>query len=185
MHRRLLWVALAYFGLAGFNTSNLYAPERAKPDLKPGYGRVIVSTGATKTCLWSPMNLVILPAGERPWTFRTALMIDQKLQKSDFDDHPGYLNAVTLKAGDYQIFASYVSIEETSSTPRYVFTVTPGETVYLGEYWLSESCDVPGLGEFRDQTERDLAMFKARNPALGSLTIVTRLPVLSGTRYGG
>lgn len=181
---RILLVVLAYLGTAGFSLLD-YSPTKLKADLPAGAGVIVVSVGAPRTCFSRDMTLWVQPLTNRwSWNQTMAIPIDQLWTKSDYPDHHGTLSAKIVKAGEFEAYASFQGPGRTESTPRYVFSVAPGEIVYIGEYWLFDSCSNQTLGEFRDQSPRDTDLLRTLNPALAGAGMVTRLPTQMGVKRG-
>lgn len=85
------------------------------------------------------------------------------MPESDFTDHYGHLFVVKFQPNKYylppHIPGGYTEF------PKADFAGYANEVVYLGEYFMPESCCFHTLMEFQDNEERDLAMLRAKNPA--------------------
>jgi len=107
--------------------------------------------------------------------------VDSYLIKSDFPDHQGNLNVFKVKPGNYHLYPFPVNPHLAPvRVPKAEFSLQPGETVYLGEFFMPVACGFYNVTEFRDQESRDMALLRERNPALAARTISKRLPVFSG-----
>jgi hypothetical protein len=143
---------------------------------------VILSVGAADMCISFVTRLKLLPA-ESPYSGRTVayLPVDSYVVKSEYSDHHGYLHVVRLKPGSYY-FTPHINNPAVGVTRafRADFTVSGGEVVYLGNYYLHQSCGLSSSGSFSDQWERDLALLKSKNPPLSQAPIQKRILRVTG-----
>ena len=141
------------------------------------FGTIIISTGAPTRCISSATRLWILSVDRKKPTHDAMLNVDGSATKSDFADHQGSINAVNLPAGNYRMIPWAINPMETAiKTPEATFSLSAGETLYLGEYFMPSSCSFSNRVVFRDQRERDLALAVSRNPGLTWVNVVTRIP---------
>jgi hypothetical protein len=98
------------------------------------------------------------------------------LIKGDFPQTAGELFAVELPPGAYEIyswrFASRCGMPTAASPFSLRFTVTPGETVYLGSVEFSGLCTSSSYlehfrADYRNRLDRDLPLLRRKYPALG------------------
>jgi hypothetical protein len=117
-----------------------------------------------------------------------AFTMDSPYVISDFSDHAGTLNVVTLEAGDYHVYPTpHASVLLPQQVPMARFTVNAGDMLYLGEFLASSPCINQGFttsGEFRDQSARDLALIGERNPQLAAKHFVRRVLSYDGFIVG-
>jgi hypothetical protein len=101
--------------------------------------------------------------------------------KSDFADHQGTLQVISVPAGNYY-FAPWVdsTVIRTVTQPKALFSVAAGETVYLGEFYMLEACTLAALYEVHDQMTRDMALLKSKDSRFDTAKVTKRLMVLSG-----
>lgn len=150
---------------------------------------IILSTGAAEGCRKFPppklTELAILrdDATYSMWHIMATFLTDDIFVKSDFDDHPGNLHSLTIVPGDY-FFAPYQGTSHPIQVPKYNFSVSAGEVVYLGEYWLTSHCGLQASGNFQDREQRDMALLTKLNPTLANAHIVKRIPAFSGYALG-
>lgn len=90
--------------------------------------------------------------------------IDNYALKPHFTDGWGFLSAFRLPPGDYiaELFAVNPMIKYVNQKPIQ-FSLRGGQIVYLGEANLSKAGGSLRV-TMRDQSQRDLPMFIARNP---------------------
>jgi hypothetical protein len=183
--RAVLAAALLTLTLAGpasaFPAPN--SPEKAKLPAPAGSGVVIVSAGAPRKCVAKVSELAIAPL-DAPMLkqVKAGLVVDNYAVKSDYADHMGTLNVLVLPAGDYQVYGGVVNpYQKVSKATRGVFSVKAGETVYLGELFMTQGCGyTPITFETRDQEARDLAQLRRRRADFVSVEIVKRLITYDG-----
>jgi hypothetical protein len=167
---------------------NRLGPEKISPsDLSGGSAIVILSAGAPSPCTSTGTELDIKPADE-PYSGSNAayMPVDFSIVKSDFSDHHGFLHVIKLAPGNYYITSGIANpYVQAIKIPKYDFSVSAGEVVYLGEYYLAVSCVWNTASQFRDQEERDIMLLKKKNPAFSNVKIVKRIPLMSGYAIGG
>lgn len=152
-------------------------------------GIVLFSTEATHACLpgVNGVDTVLKIADSGTSYFDNALFtisVDNGFVKGDFGDHPGGLHAISLPPGNYY-FAPYRKAFYRSlrlSIPRYDFSVTAGEVVYLGDFYLDSKahCDDAMSTSVRDEESRDINILAKSNPVLARSAIVKRISIYSG-----
>src|SRR5262249_32647953 len=93
----------------------------------------------------------------------------------------GNLYVIPLSAGTYY-FMPWTNdpLVRPILQPQATFSVAAGETVYIGEYYMSASCQLTTLYEVRDQTTRDMALLKSKDPRFDASKVTTRMMVISG-----
>jgi hypothetical protein len=113
--------------------------------------------------MWAPINDA---RTESPAPGRPLLPVDANLV-SDFPDHYGTLNALSLPPGRYLITAEWSNpvSEPTSQAPAWSFDVVAGQAVYIGEIWRATPCQLTAVLQLRDNFERDLALAEKLNKA--------------------
>jgi hypothetical protein len=181
--RKLLPLAIALM-LGGCGTvTNRYAPEAiAEAPVPAGSGRIVFSTGAPRGCVAAATYLKLFPESA---TFRDKELarpsVDSYALKSDFVDHQGNLHVIDVPAGNYY-FAPWVDNPNIHPVrqPKADFSVVDGETVYLGEYYMPQACELSALYEINDQMTRDMTLLKSKAPRFDTLKVTKRLMVLSG-----
>jgi hypothetical protein len=157
---------------------------------------VVFTTGSPALCSLSspdPWMVSIFPVGAPyPKGYVLVATISNTFMKSDFTDHPGSILAVALDPGDYYV-APIVFNGQATQVARYDFSVSAGEVVYLGEYWMLKGCEPPtstdgsgkialhAIATFRDQEQRDFALLAEKNPQLSKANITKQILVESGT----
>ncbi len=143
---------------------------------------IILSAGAVQNCISASTRLKLLASTSLYNADVFAFLpVDGAAIKSEFSDHHGYLHVVRHNPGSYYfapfIMNPYVMMTAAS---RADFSVSAGEVVYLGEYFLGQACGIQNSATFRDQSERDLALLKLKNPILASASIKKRLLKVTG-----
>lgn len=162
---------------------NRYSAAKLDLSARPEEAVALLSAGAPERCITNATQLELRQDGR--FSNVAYLPVDNYAVPSDFTTHHGYLHAVRLSPGRYylspHIANPYVTIKK---VPRIDFTVSAGEVVYLGEFFLVQSCGSENLAELRDREERDLALLREKNPALAAAPIVKRIPVFASSADG-
>lgn len=117
------------------------------------------------------------PAGSAYFSnVATGLNVDNYSVKSDFEDHQGFIDVLTLPAGSYEIYPfvlnAYIQPIKVSAIE---FSVKPGEAVYVGEYFMDVACTLHDWVALRDREDRDLNLVRERNPAFAHVEFTKRL----------
>ena len=147
---------------------------------------IILSTGAAERCISFATILKVSPAGT-PYNKGgvAAFYVDAYTIKSDFADHQGNLQTVSIPAGSYYLSPWAVNPYLSAvKVPKAEFSVSAGEVVYLGEYYMPVACSLNTVASFRDQQERDVALLIKQNPEFARATIIKRIPKFSGYAFG-
>lgn len=120
--------------------------------VEKGKGVVLLSTGAQSKSASSARNLLIKNSAGR---VVESLHIDNFALKSHFEDHIGFVHAVNLEEGEYEINLDvlniYLEAKNRNSAPK--FSVKSGEIIYLGEIFLVDSAQ---LYRVSNKIDRDL-----------------------------
>jgi hypothetical protein len=139
-------------------------------------GIIVLSTGAFQNCIATATYLKIMPSTASFSSSSTAsLFVDASTVKSDFTDHYGNLHAFAIPAGKYYIAPGIANNVIAIQRHKADFSVDAGETVYLGEYFMTRSCALETLAELRDMRVRDMALLALRNPNLAKKPISYRI----------
>lgn len=154
-------------------------PEKTFSEKESGV--VIFSMGATEYCISFATDLILrylnttnLVEGMPP------MFLDSYVNKSDFPDHHGTVNALRLNPGKYYFSTGILNpYLHTIQTPNMLFEVLPGETTYLGEVFMPTSCASRNSFEIRDNFDRDMAIAVKINPSINQ-----RVPVKRLMRFG-
>ena len=106
-----------------------------------------------------------------------AVEVNNAFIKSDFTDHQGFVSALDVPAGNYELYPVFGNpLSKPIQVPYVKFTVTAGEGIYLGEYFMDRSCSIfRDHGTFRDRAERDLAFVREKNPGLANIVFKTHI----------
>jgi len=139
-------------------------------------GVALFSVGAPDRCISTATFVNIFDEATRKSVKHPPIGVDAYVHTSEFSDHHGLVNAISLPAGKYY-FAPWIANPYVSSTqiPTFHFEIVAGESQYLGELFMTESCSTTGYFRIEDHFERDRKIALARNPALGERPIQTRL----------
>lgn len=167
-------IGITIFSL--FLTSCMYGNPRAISKLPASSfsskdsGVVIVSTGAKEKCF---MSYTTASAYRRETKkYASYLMINYKNYPSDSEQYYGRVNAFILSPGRYYlapVTMKIIPLFITLHVPypdNFEFEVKAGETVYIGELYMNNTCGDPTQLEVRDQYERDIAVAKEKNKSL-------------------
>jgi hypothetical protein len=105
-----------------------------------------------------------------------SIPVDVYVNKSDFTDHHGTVNAFQLAPGTYYLTPSIANpYIRTVKAPTFQFEVRAGETTYVGELFMTQACALNTHYEVRDQYERDMRIAAQKNPAITTRPPVKRL----------
>lgn len=143
----------------------------------PDKGVVILSTGAPSHCVSMATQLLVYDRSTKKRVDGGPLIfVDAYVHKSEFASHHGAVNAVLLAPGNYFFAPSIANPYFTGiKVPGFEFRVNPGETVYVGELFMTRSCSTQTTFEVRDHFERDMALARHSNPAIAERAPVKRL----------
>lgn len=181
--RKLLSIAIAVMLSGCEAVSSRYAPERMANAAPPaGSALIVFSTGAPHKCVSGSTYLKLFPEGASDQGKELARpSIDSWAVKSDFADHQGSLHLIAVPAGSYY-FQPWVdsTVIRTVLQPKATFSVAAGETVYLGEYYMLESCTLLALYDVHDQMTRDMALLRSKDPYIDTSKVTKRLMDLTG-----
>ncbi|MGD0192176.1 MAG: hypothetical protein ABSD74_15660 [Rhizomicrobium sp.] len=152
----------------------MYAPEKTDPSALQSDGMVVFSTGLPEQCNFGPYVNLHFWSNNGTSTFA---QVNNPILKSDFADHFGYVNALTLKPGRYDIFPDAQPGLNMNNIPHAFVTIGAGKIVYIGEYFIDFSCASLTtrheriVSHFFDKFDRDVAVLRAKNPAFGKVVI--------------
>lgn len=155
------------FVLTACGTINRVSIQAASPEVFASQkdGAAIFSVGAKESCVHAATGLYVLDAttGKRVDTV-PAIFIDNFFQKSDFADHHGAVDALSLAPGKYYLQTALVNpFAKTIKTPKISFDVNAGETVYLGELYMPSACALSTSFEIHDRFARDMDIVRLKN----------------------
>jgi hypothetical protein len=102
------------------------------------------------------------------------IFLDSREDPSDFPEYHGTVNAVRLPPGSYDLIPGTLNYT-TRTRPRFLLEVRAGETTYAGELYMAWNGEREALFTVRDRYERDLAVARAKNPAVEARPVVKRL----------
>jgi hypothetical protein len=147
-----------------------FSPERVTDiDFKENEGLVILSTGASDSCVSSSTSLHLYNSDSDNVA---SFSVDNFLIKSDYSTHMGSIHVLKLPEGDYfltpGIANPYITITESHAV---LFSVLPNEILYLGEYFMTVSCSNNSQIVIRDNYDRDIALLVKRNNLFEGLLI--------------
>lgn len=165
--------------LAGCGTiDNRASVSRLPPTAltSPEVGVALFSVGAPDRCVSTATFVNIYDETTRKSVKHPPIGVDAYVHTSEFSDHHGLVNAVSLPAGKYY-FAPWTANPYITSTqvPTFHFEILAGESQYLGELFMTQSCSTSGYFRIEDHFERDMKIAITKNPALGARPIQTRL----------
>ncbi|GAB2879099.1 hypothetical protein GCM10027277_55430 [Pseudoduganella ginsengisoli] len=177
------------YGVAGLAAAGLLAgcsgivANHTSPDRirlgdfqKADSGIVVLSMGSDKECSVYSKFMYVKDANGADVPGFSGMSIDVYAVKSDFTDHYGTVNALTLPAGKYFLAPRYANWQIVSKTmPMLPFEVVPGQTTYLGEVYLSPACGQESRMLVRDQYPRDMRVLIGKNPAFAQRQVVKHL----------
>lgn len=164
---KTLVILLSSFALTACGTINRVSIQAASPEIfkSTKQGVAIFSVGAKEACVHAATGLYVLDAtsGKRVDTV-PAIFIDNFFQKSDFADHHGAVDALSLAPGKYYLQTALVNpFAITIKTPKISFEINGGETVYLGELYMPSACALNTSFEVHDRFTRDIDIVRLKN----------------------
>lgn len=145
--------------------SNPAGADRERLLLGSNEGRVIITLRTPQQC-FATTDLVIQREGAITGGWQ--LQFGNPFIGSDYPGHYGTLNVLRVRAGNHEVFA------KGGGTVEADFTIAPGETLYLGEIELTETC-MGGRVRINDEYERDFQLLQQRNPELAQQPITRRI----------
>lgn len=164
-------VACAVGGCAQ-SITNWAAPERAALTMPADRGRIILSAGSPAACLVGEHQLTIARRGTIGTVLNTGrpIFANAVQIRSDYSNHFGTLNVIQLRAGEYEVRSAG------GGNAKAYFSLSSGETVYLGEIFITEGCaGTSSPAVINDNWERDLEIIRARNPELANAPVARRI----------
>ena len=168
---------------------NRLGPEKVSVAQVPADAAVVIlSAGAPDKCTQAATFLRIYPA-DAAYTLLTVITsfnVDGSVVQSDFPTHQGSLSVLQLKPGTYALVPGTASPNvKPVKVPKAEFSIAAGEYLYLGEFWMTQSCALNTRMQFRDQEARDMALLKEKNPAFANVKITKRIARFTGYAMGG
>jgi hypothetical protein len=129
-------------------------------EIKDGRGVLILSAGATSSCIKYTHSVFLEPSGGGS----AVAYFDphDPFSERDFDEVRASVDAVALAPGEYEIFFHHLT-RHFSSNLR--VRLSAGEVVYAGEIWL-EGCELPIGYKVINSWERDKTVVAAEFPDL-------------------
>ena len=140
-------------------------------------GVVVFATGAPEHCVSNATFVRFFDKNtKKPVDGTPLISMDAYTMKSEFSDHHGAVNAVTLPPGQYYISPWVANPFVTAvKTPAFGFEVVPGQTTYLGELFMTRSCALNTKFVVKDEYTRDMQLASTKNPAFSKITPVKHL----------
>ena len=140
-------------------------------------GVVVFSTGAPDHCISTATFVQVFDKNTKKSVAGVpAVSVDVYVMKSEFSDHHGAVNALTLPAGQYYMSPVIANPYVTAvKTPAFGFDVVAGETTYLGELFMTRSCALNTRFVVRDEYVRDMRLASEKNSAFSKISPVKRL----------
>jgi len=177
---RNILVALGIVLLSGCGTmvnraSAEFIPTSEFSSIKNGI--VLFSTGAPAHCMATATFVHIFDKNTKKMVDGIPpISVDVYVMKSEFTDHHGAVNALSLPAGTYYLSPKIVNpYVYAVKIPAFEFKVISGETTYLGEIFMTQSCALNTRFVIRDEYDRDLKLASSKNSAFLTKTPVKRL----------
>lgn len=151
----------------------------------PNTGVVVLSAGAPQHCMSQATFLSVRHLSTKKVVESIpSIPVDVYVNKSDFTDHHGTVNAFQLVPGTYYLTPSMANpYVRNVKVPTFQFEVRAGETTYVGQLFMTQACALNTRYEVRDQYERDMRIAAQKNPAIVNRTPVKRL-LTSGAPSG-
>ena len=140
-------------------------------------GIVIFSTGAPERCTTKATFIRVFDLQTKELVKGvSSISVDASAVKSEFEDHHGAVSALSLPAGQYYISPIIAHPHIVGvKIPKFSFEVTAGQTTYLGELFMTRSCDLNTSFIVKDEFSRDMQMVLKENGAFSRVVPVKRL----------
>jgi hypothetical protein len=169
---RLLPLLLLAAGCTSVTTSL----RQPLPELLPGKGIVVFSTGASEASYMSviALRLETPRADGGSSTSGTDVMMNRGYDSSDFSDEHGQVRMAVLGEGPHCLYPvhtnPYVTLR--GAIPNFAFRVKAGAVTYVGSIFMD------GLSlSVRNREKRDMELAVAAQPQLAPLPKATALAV--------
>jgi len=137
-------------------------------------GVVLLSVGAREARANNQTMLLVFDRANRRLVPDLDIWMDSREEPSDFPEYHGTVNAVRLPPGSYSLTPATVNFT-TQTWPTFLLEVRAGETTYAGELYMTWNGEREALFTVRDRYDRDLAVARAKNPAVEARPVVKRL----------
>jgi hypothetical protein len=177
--RKPLMVVAKFFAVFIFLLASACstAPQRAPLGSFPA-SVILVTSGSPADCKAKVTHLKVYEQ-----TFRIPVddipNIPVETYVSDGDSGTatsyGTVNAFRLQPGKYYLYPVIVNVHENLTPPIFSFEVKSGETVYIGELFMTQSCRLIKRFVVNDEYDRDIKRAMDGNPSLEAGKPVKRL----------
>lgn len=137
-------------------------------------GVVVLSVGASETRADNQTMLLVFDRASNRLVPDLSIWIDSREEPSDFPEYHGNVHAVRLPPGSYSLTPGTLNFT-TRTRPTFPLEVRAGETTYVGELYMAWNGEREALFTVRDRYDRDLAVARAKNPAIEARPVVKRL----------
>lgn len=137
-------------------------------------GVVVFSAGAPEARPQYYTMLLVFDHATRQMVPHLRIYMDSREEASDVPEYHSTVHALRLPPGSYDVIPGTVNYRE-RTTPTFRLEVRAGETTYAGELFLTWNGEREKRFAVRDWYNRDLAVARAKNPALGARPVVKRL----------
>jgi hypothetical protein len=148
-----------------------------------GTGVVVFSAAAAEARRNNQTMLLVFERASGRLVPDVRIFIDSREEPSDFPEYHGTVNAIRLPPGSYELIPGTLNYTQ-RTTPTFLLDVRAGETTYAGELYMTWNGDRETLFTVRDRYARDLAVARAKNPAVEARPVVKRFmragPLLRG-----
>lgn len=182
LRRHILPLTIAFAAAVLIGCANYVSVTRIDPSTFAGRESVVLlSVGAERLCgdaaaaglgLYrrSPIRGHFEAVPEVP-----QIAMDTNLTELELPDTHERLAAFVVRPGAYFFLPEVRANVVSTKTPAWRFSVLPGETVYVGELFMTQACGLKRRFELSDQYERDVALAVKLNPGFARRPIARRL----------
>ena len=138
---------------------------------------ILVTAGSPKDCKAKITHLEVYERTSRmPVDGIPNIPVETYINDTDSGTHFGTVNTFRLQAGKYYIYpVTANALDKPMQTPTFTFEVKPGETVYVGELFMTSSCRLTKRFIVNDEYDRDTKRATKENPSIPSGAPVKRL----------
>jgi hypothetical protein len=142
----------------------------------PDTGIVVFSAGAPDHCISTSTFLNVHDSSSDKTVSVPPIGVDVYVHKSDFSDIMAWwMHCTSIRVPITSGPWSQNPYVQSISIPTFQFEVLPGETSYLGEVFMIQSCSFNTSFVVNDQYERDMRVAAEKNPAVTGQPVVRRL----------
>ena len=138
---------------------------------------ILVTAGSPADCKAQVSHLRVYErASKIPVDGVPNIPVETYVNDTDSATSHGTINIFRLQPGKYYIYPVTVNaLKSSMQMPTFDFEVKSGETVYVGELFMTESCHLAKRFVVNDEYDRDIKRAREENPSIAAGTPMKRL----------